>query len=105
MIIRLLAQYPLVVLTSFGQVADTLHALDHDAQALQTHETQLASAKRTVELTQQGYRVGNAGILQVVTAEGSSSWRRSVWRGREPGAWPILLACSWHRERVRNSCR
>jgi NodT family efflux transporter outer membrane factor (OMF) lipoprotein len=63
------AQYQLVVLTSFGQVADTLHALDHDAQALQTHETELASAQRTVELTQQGYRVGNAGILQVVTAE------------------------------------
>jgi len=63
------AQYQLVVLTSFGQVADTLHALDHDAQALQTHQTELDSAQRTVELTQQGYRVGNAGILQVVTAE------------------------------------
>jgi NodT family efflux transporter outer membrane factor (OMF) lipoprotein len=63
------AQYQLVVLSSFGQVADTLHALDHDAQALQTHETELASAQRTVALTQQGYRVGNAGILQVVTAE------------------------------------
>lgn len=63
------AQYQLVVLSSFGQVADTLHALDHDAQALRTHETELASAQRTVELTQQGYRVGNAGILQVVTAE------------------------------------
>jgi NodT family efflux transporter outer membrane factor (OMF) lipoprotein len=63
------AQYQLVVLSSFGQVADTLHALDHDAQALQTHETELVSAQRTVELTQQGYRVGNAGILQVVTAE------------------------------------
>ena len=63
------AQYQIVVLSSFGQVADTLHALDHDAQALQTCETELASAQRTVELTQQGYRVGNAGILQVVTAE------------------------------------
>jgi NodT family efflux transporter outer membrane factor (OMF) lipoprotein len=63
------AQYQLVVLSTFGQVADTLHALDHDAQALQTHETELVSARRTVELTQQGYRVGNAGILQVVTAE------------------------------------
>jgi NodT family efflux transporter outer membrane factor (OMF) lipoprotein len=63
------AQYQLVVLNSFGQVADILHALDHDAQAIQTHETELASAQRTVELTQQGYRVGNAGILQVVTAE------------------------------------
>jgi NodT family efflux transporter outer membrane factor (OMF) lipoprotein len=63
------ARYQLVVLSSFGQIADTLHALEHDAEALQTHETELASAERTVALTQQGYRVGNAGILQVVTAE------------------------------------
>jgi NodT family efflux transporter outer membrane factor (OMF) lipoprotein len=63
------AQYQLVVLRSFGQVADTLHALEHDAEALQTEETQLDSAERTLGLTQQGYRVGNAGILQVVTAE------------------------------------
>jgi NodT family efflux transporter outer membrane factor (OMF) lipoprotein len=63
------AQYQLVVLRSFGQVADTLHALEHDAEALQTDETQLGSAERTLGLTQQGYRVGNAGILQVVTAE------------------------------------
>jgi NodT family efflux transporter outer membrane factor (OMF) lipoprotein len=63
------AQYQLIVLRSFGQVADTLHALEHDAEALQTDETQLGSAERTLGLTQQGYRVGNAGILQVVTAE------------------------------------
>ena len=63
------ARYQLVVLSSFGQVADTLHALEHDAEALQTRETALTSAQHTVGLTQQGYRVGNAGILQVVTAE------------------------------------
>ncbi len=63
------ARYQLVVLNSFGQVADNLHALEHDAEALQAYETQLASAQRTVGLTQQGYQVGNAGILQVVTAE------------------------------------
>jgi NodT family efflux transporter outer membrane factor (OMF) lipoprotein len=61
--------YQLVVLNAFGQVADTLHSLDHDAQALRTQEQAVASAEATVRLTQQGYRVGNAGILQVVTAE------------------------------------
>jgi NodT family efflux transporter outer membrane factor (OMF) lipoprotein len=63
------ARYQLVVLRSFGQVADTLHALENDAEAMQTDQTQLDSAERTVGLTQQGYRVGNAGILQVVTAQ------------------------------------
>ena len=62
-------QYQLVVLNAFGQVADTLHSLDHDAQALRAQEQAVASAEATVLLTQQGYRVGNAGILQVVTAE------------------------------------
>lgn len=61
--------YQLVVLNAFGQVADTLHSLDHDAQALRAQEQAVASAEATVRLTQQGYRVGNAGILQVVTAE------------------------------------
>jgi len=61
--------YQLVVLNAFGQVADTLHSLDHDAQALRAQEQAVASAEATVLLTQQGYRVGNAGILQVVTAE------------------------------------
>jgi NodT family efflux transporter outer membrane factor (OMF) lipoprotein len=61
--------YQLVVLNAFGQVADTVHSLDHDAQALRTQEQAVASAEATVRLTQQGYRVGNAGILQVVTAE------------------------------------
>ncbi len=63
------AHYQLVVLNAFRQVADTLHSLEHDAQALQTEEQALASAEATVRLTQDGYRVGNAGILQVVTAE------------------------------------
>jgi NodT family efflux transporter outer membrane factor (OMF) lipoprotein len=61
--------YQLVVLNAFGQVADTLHSLDHDAQALRAQEQAVASAEATVRLTQQGYRVGTAGILQVVTAE------------------------------------
>jgi outer membrane protein TolC len=63
------AQYQLVVLQSFGQVADTLHALDHDAEALETQQQALTSADSALGLTRQGYRVGNADILQILTAQ------------------------------------
>jgi NodT family efflux transporter outer membrane factor (OMF) lipoprotein len=63
------ARYQLVVLQSFGQVADTLHALEHDEQALQAQQQALTSASSAVELTRQGYRVGNADILQILTAQ------------------------------------
>ena len=63
------AQYQLVVLNSFAQVADTLHALDHDAEALETQQQALTSADSSLGLTRQGYRVGNADILQSLTAQ------------------------------------
>lgn len=63
------AQYQLVVLKSFSQVADTLHALDHDTEALQTQQQALSSADSALGLTRQGYRVGNADILQILTAQ------------------------------------
>ena len=63
------AQYQLVVLKSFSQVADTLHALDHDTEALATQQQALSSADSALGLTRQGYRVGNADILQILTAQ------------------------------------
>jgi outer membrane protein TolC len=50
-------------------VADTLHALEHDAEALETQQQALASAGSSLGLTRQGYRVGNADILQILTAQ------------------------------------
>jgi NodT family efflux transporter outer membrane factor (OMF) lipoprotein len=64
-----LSAYQLVVLKSFAQVADLLHALDHDAEEVATQQQALASAERSLELARQGYRVGNADVLGLLTAQ------------------------------------
>jgi outer membrane protein TolC len=56
-------------LIAFGQVADALEALDHDAEQLdaQSHAQDAASAN--VDLTRKSYNEGNVGVLQILDAE------------------------------------
>jgi NodT family efflux transporter outer membrane factor (OMF) lipoprotein len=63
------AKYQQTVLSAFGQVADSLQALDHDAEALdaQTHVQQ--AARDNLDLTRKSYREGNIGALQILDAE------------------------------------
>jgi NodT family efflux transporter outer membrane factor (OMF) lipoprotein len=63
------AYYQQTVLASFAQVADTLHGLQNDADFLQSQQQALASADSALELVRQGYKVGNAGIVQILTAQ------------------------------------
>ena len=63
------AQYRQTVLTSFRQVADTLHALSNSADEVRTQEAALASADSALQLTRLGYAAGNAGIVQVLDAQ------------------------------------
>lgn len=64
-----LAAYQQTVLNAFGQVADTLQALDHDADSLHSQRRALDSASASLALTKQGYAAGNAGYLQVLDAQ------------------------------------
>jgi len=64
-----LAEYQQTVLNSFAQVADTLHGIENDADALQTQQQALESADAALDLVRKGYGVGNAGIVQVVAAQ------------------------------------
>jgi len=63
------ANYQQTVLQAFGQVADSLQALDHDAEErdAQTHAEN--AARDTVDLTRKSYNEGNTGVLQVVDAQ------------------------------------
>jgi len=64
-----LATYRDTVLQSFGQVADVLRALEHDAQLLDAQKTAMDTAQASLNLTQESYRVGQASLLQVLDAQ------------------------------------
>ncbi|MGH8296426.1 MAG: efflux transporter outer membrane subunit, partial [Steroidobacteraceae bacterium] len=63
------ARYQEVVLDSFGQVADLLDALDHDAQLVAAQSAARATSQASLELARQSYRAGNSGLLQVLDAQ------------------------------------
>ncbi len=63
------ANYQQTVLAAFGQVADSLEALDHDAQELDAQAHAQDAARENVDLTRKSYNEGNVGVLQVLDAE------------------------------------
>lgn len=63
------AQYQQTVLTAFRQIADTLHALQNDADAVTTQHQALNSATKALRLNRDAYVAGNATILQVLDAQ------------------------------------
>ena len=64
-------QYRSTVLTAFQNVADTLAALDQDAQGLKTAAAAADAAKVTLDLSQQQYKDGYASYLALLSAEQS----------------------------------
>ena len=64
-----LSDYQQVVLTSFQQVADTLRAVEHDAETLKAQREALAAAAEALHLIQSNYQSGLANYLQVLTAD------------------------------------
>ena len=62
-------QYRSTVLTAFQNVADTLAALQHDAEGLQAAATAADAAKLTLDLSQRQYKDGYAGYLSLLSAE------------------------------------
>jgi NodT family efflux transporter outer membrane factor (OMF) lipoprotein len=64
-----MALYRQTVLGAFEQVADSLRALDHDAQTLQAEEEALAAAEQALRLIQANYQAGLATYLDVLNAD------------------------------------
>ena len=63
------ASYRQTVLGAFEQVADTLRALEHDAQTLDAEERALADAREALHLLQANYEAGLATYLDVLNAD------------------------------------
>jgi NodT family efflux transporter outer membrane factor (OMF) lipoprotein len=63
------AQYRLTVLKAFQNVADTLTALDHDAQTLKAQSDSLDAARASLNLIQKQYDVGTVSYVSLLTAQ------------------------------------
>jgi NodT family efflux transporter outer membrane factor (OMF) lipoprotein len=74
-----LALYRQTVLTAFAQVADTLRALEHDAEALDYQSRALSAAEENARLIQANYQAGVAGYLQVLIANGQYHQAKIGW--------------------------
>jgi NodT family efflux transporter outer membrane factor (OMF) lipoprotein len=63
------ATYRQTVISAFGQVADVLRALEHDAELLAAQRTAAELAGASLSLTQESYAAGQASFLQVLEAQ------------------------------------
>jgi outer membrane protein TolC len=63
------ATYQQTVLTSFGQVADVLRALAHDAEFVTAQKHALDTSYTTVSLQRSSYAAGRSSLLELVVVE------------------------------------
>jgi NodT family efflux transporter outer membrane factor (OMF) lipoprotein len=64
-----MATYRQTVLSAFGQVANTLRALEHDALVLKAQDEAVTTAAQALHLVQANYQAGIATYLDVLTAD------------------------------------
>ncbi|MGE8153120.1 efflux transporter outer membrane subunit [Pseudomonas vancouverensis] len=64
-----LALYRQTVISAFGQVADSLQAINHDAEQSQAQADALHSADISLQLNRQAYAQGENSLLQVLEAQ------------------------------------
>ena len=62
-------QYPSTVLTAFGNVADTRHALEQDSDGVKSAAAARDAAKVTLDLTTRQMQVGYVSYLTLLNAE------------------------------------
>ena len=88
------AQYRSTVLTAFQNVADTLTALEQDAEGLKAAAAADDAAKATLDLTQRQLQDGYASTLGLLNAEQAYQQAQIALSRRRPAAMPIRRRCS-----------
>ena len=73
------AQYRLTVLQAFQNVADTLTALDNDAQALKAQYDAVTAAKASLDFIQKQYDDGAVNYVSLLTAQQSYQQARLAY--------------------------
>ena len=63
------AQYKSAVLTAFQNVADALHALDTDAEALNAADRSVSASQKSLEVARRQLELGSVSYLALVNAE------------------------------------
>ncbi len=63
------SDYRQVVVSAFQQVADSLRAVEYDAETLKAQAAALAAADQALKLVQTSYKAGLVNYLQVLTAD------------------------------------
>src|SRR5882724_8635618 len=64
-----LGVYRQTLLVAFGQVADILRALQHDAELLGSETAAVTASKASLELAQAAYAAGRGSLVQVLDAQ------------------------------------
>jgi NodT family efflux transporter outer membrane factor (OMF) lipoprotein len=64
-----LSLYRQTVLAAFAQVADTVRALEHDAETMQAESRSVETSEELLHLAQINYRAGTINYLQVLGAD------------------------------------
>ncbi len=63
------ANYRQTALSAFAQIADTLRALEHDAESVKAQSYALSKATESLQLIQKNYEAGLANYLQVLIVD------------------------------------
>ena len=64
-----LAIYEQTVMVAFGQVADSLRALEHDAEQVHASQDARDISAQSLDLQRSSYKVGKTSLLQLLTAQ------------------------------------
>jgi NodT family efflux transporter outer membrane factor (OMF) lipoprotein len=103
-------QYRGTVLTAFQNVADTLAALDHDAEALKASAAASGAAKTSLDLARLQYKDGYAAYLAVLNADQTYQQARLTQVQAEAGRFTDTAALFqalgggwWHRPELTSS--